>query len=210
MPSVAHLQVYRRPSYFRMDEFALPSHFSDVRDPHVSLLQLPPTCGVSSGRLLGKATIPLDLKGAEAKPAVLHSGWISIGKRGGKGSPAAAKLSLTVRAEPDPRFVFEFDGEPECSPQVLQVRGSMKQPMFTCKFGCRSNSDLRRPGMQPEREGPSAKERKGWSVTVHDLSGSPVAMASMVTPFVPSPGTDRVSRSNPGAWLILRPAGDDA
>ena len=44
--------------------------------------------------------------GAEAKPAVLHNGWISVGK-GGK----AAELSLTVRAEPDPRFVFEFDGE---------------------------------------------------------------------------------------------------
>jgi Protein of unknown function (DUF1005) len=42
-------------------------------------------------------------------------------------------------------------------------------------------------------------------VTVHDLSGSPVAMASMVTPFVASPGSDRVCRSNPGAWLILRP-----
>ncbi|WVZ60724.1 hypothetical protein U9M48_010708 [Paspalum notatum var. saurae] len=166
------------------------------------------TCGVSSGRLLGKATIPLDLKGAEAKPAVLHSGWISIGgKRGGKGagSGAAAELSLTVRAEPDPRFVFEFDGEPECSPQVLQVRGSMKQPMFTCRFGCRSNSDLRRPAAEG-----GGKERKGWSVTVHDLSGSPVAMASMVTPFVPSPSSDRVSRSNPGAWLILRPAGDGA
>ncbi|KAL2542350.1 Protein of unknown function (DUF1005) [Abeliophyllum distichum] len=27
----------------------------------------------------------------------------------------------------------------------------------------------------------------------------------MVTPFVPSQGSDRVSRSNPGAWLILRP-----
>jgi hypothetical protein len=27
----------------------------------------------------------------------------------------------------------------------------------------------------------------------------------MVTPFVPSPGSDRVSRSNPGSWLILRP-----
>lgn len=167
------------------------------------------TCGVSSGRLLGKATISLDLKGAEAKPAVLHSGWISIGKRGGKGSSAAAELSLTVRAEPDPRFVFEFDGEPECSPQVLQVRGNMKQPMFTCKFGCRSNSDLRRSVLQPEREA-AGKERKGWSVTVHDLSGSPVALASMVTPFVASPGTDRVSRSNPGAWLILRPAGDGA
>lgn len=56
----------------------------------------------------------------------------------------------------------------------------------------------------PDRERP-LKERKGWSVTVHDLSGSPVALASMVTPFVASPGTDRVSRSNPGAWLILRP-----
>jgi hypothetical protein len=30
-------------------------------------------CGVSFGRLLGKATVPLDLNGAEAKPAVLHS-----------------------------------------------------------------------------------------------------------------------------------------
>jgi hypothetical protein len=169
------------------------------------------TCGVSSGRLIGKATIPVDLKGAEAKAAVVHSGWICVGKKsGGKGGSAAAELSLTVRAEPDPRFVFEFDGEPECSPQVLQVRGSMKQPMFTCKFGCRSNSDLRRSVVQTERDAAAAagKERKGWSVTVHDLSGSPVALASMVTPFVASPGTDRVSRSNPGAWLILRPAGD--
>lgn len=51
------------------------------------------------------------------------------------------------------------------------------------------------------------KERKGWSITIHDLSGSPVAMASMVTPFVPSPGSNRVSRSSPGAWLILQPDG---
>lgn len=55
-----------------------------------------------------------------------------------------------------------------------------------------------------ERERPG-KERKGWSITIHDLSGSPVAVASMVTPFVASPGSDRVSRSNPGCWLILRP-----
>lgn len=44
-------------------------------------------------------------------------------------------------------------------------------------------------------------------IIIHDLSGSPVAAASMATPFVPSPGSDRVSRSNPGAWLILRPNG---
>ena len=49
------------------------------------------------------------------------------------------------------------------------------------------------------------RERKGWLVMIHDLSGSPVAAASMVTPFVPSSGSDCVSRSNPGAWLILRP-----
>jgi hypothetical protein len=36
--------------------------------------------------LLSKATISLDLKGAEAKPAVLHRGWISVGK----GKAAAA------------------------------------------------------------------------------------------------------------------------
>lgn len=57
-----------------------------------------------------------------------------------------------------------------------------------------------------ESSSSGGKERKGWSVTVHDLSGSPVASASMVTPFVPSPGSDQVSRSNPGAWLILRPS----
>jgi len=50
-------------------------------------------------------------------------------------------------------------------------------------------------------------ERKGWMIVIHDLSGSPVAAASMITPFVPSPGSDRVSRSNAGAWVILRSIG---
>ncbi|RRT85307.1 hypothetical protein BHE74_00016048 [Ensete ventricosum] len=49
------------------------------------------------------------------------------------------------------------------------------------------------------------RERKGWKVMIHDLSGSAVAAAFMATPFVPSMGCDRVARSNPGAWLILRP-----
>lgn len=44
-------------------------------------------------------------------------------------------------------------------------------------------------------------------IMIHDLSGSPIAAASMITPFVPSPGSDRVSRSNPGVWLILRAHG---
>lgn len=49
------------------------------------------------------------------------------------------------------------------------------------------------------------RERKGWRVKIHDLSGSAVAAAFITTPFVPSAGCDWVARSNPGAWLIARP-----
>ncbi|XP_050230626.1 uncharacterized protein LOC126679599 [Mercurialis annua] len=177
------------------------------------------SCGVNSGKLLGKVCVPLDLAGTETKACVFHNGWISVGKQDSKGS-SAAQFHLNVKAEPDPRFVFQFDGEPECSPQVFQIKGNIRQPVFTCKFSFRNSGDRnQRPRSLPsdstttrkwlssfgsDRERPG-KERKGWSITVHDLSGSPVAAASMVTPFVASPGSDRVSRSNPGSWLILRP-----
>ncbi|XP_077223828.1 uncharacterized protein LOC143857294 [Tasmannia lanceolata] len=173
---------------------------------------------VNSGKLLGKVSVPLDFSGTESRVSVFHNGWISVGKDL-KGS--SAQLYLSVRAEPDPRFVFEFDGEPECSPQVFQIQGDLRQPVFTCSFSLRSPSD-RNPMARSSQSEPSCsrnwlsslgsdrerplKERRGWSITVHDLSGSPVATASILTPFVPSPGSDRVSRSNPGAWLILRPS----
>ncbi|KAF7800823.1 Formin-like protein 18 [Senna tora] len=175
------------------------------------------TCGVNLGRLLGKVSVPLQLAGTETKATVFHNGWITVGKEA-KGS--FAQFHLNVRAEPDPRFVFQFDGEPECSPQVFQIQGNIRQPVFSCKFSFRNTGDRNQRSrslqLDPvssrswlssfgsERERPG-KERKGWSITVHDLSGSPVAAASMVTPFVASPGSDRVSRSNPGSWLILRP-----
>ncbi|KAA8538245.1 hypothetical protein F0562_027932 [Nyssa sinensis] len=175
------------------------------------------TCGVNSGRLLGKVSVPLNLAGTESRACVFHNGWVTVGK---DAKSSSAQFHLNVKAEPDPRFVFQFDGEPECSPQVFQIQGNIRQPVFTCKFSFRSTGDRnqRSRSLQSdpsssrgwlssfgsERERPG-KERKGWSITVHDLSGSPVAAASMVTPFVASPGTDRVSRSNPGSWLILRP-----
>ncbi|KAJ8769051.1 hypothetical protein K2173_024047 [Erythroxylum novogranatense] len=177
-----------------------------------------PTCGWTNGKLLGKVTVPVDLRKVESKPCMMHNGWISIGKNKRESS---AQFCLCVRAEPDPRYVFQFGGHPECSPQVLQVQGSVKQPVFTCKFNLRNAQD-RSLGSRPSMSEPSTsknwlsslklekdqptKERKGWTITIHDLSGSPVAMASMVTPFVPSPGSDHVSRSNPGAWLILHPS----
>ncbi|CAK9322175.1 unnamed protein product [Citrullus colocynthis] len=173
----------------------------------------------SSAKLLGRIIVPLTGSSlSETKPFVFQNGWTGIGE--GKKGYSSAQLHLMVRSEPDPRFVFRFDGEPECSPQVFQVQGSVQQPVFTCKFGFRNERDWDRsrssiteqsstskswlPKIRSERD-QSAKERKGWSITIHDLSGSPVAAASMVTPFVPSPGSHRVSRSNPGAWLILRP-----
>lgn len=72
---------------------------------------------------------------------VYQNGWIGIGGSKKNGS-AQSQFFLSVRAEPDPRFVFKFDGEPECSPQVFQVQGNVKQPVFTCKFGFRSASDM--------------------------------------------------------------------
>nr|GLL48180.1 uncharacterized protein LOC109170038 [Ipomoea trifida]GMD93901.1 Formin-like protein 18 [Ipomoea batatas] len=174
-------------------------------------------CGVSSGRLLGKVSVPVDLTGTESRAVVFHNGWIAVGK---DAKNSSAQFHMNVKAEPDPRFVFQFDGEPECSPQVFQIQGNIRQPVFTCKFSFRTTADRnqRSRSLPSEQSGPRGwlssfgsererpgKERKGWSITVHDLSGSPVAAASMVTPFVASPGSDRVSRSNPGSWLILRP-----
>jgi hypothetical protein len=34
----------------------------------------------NSGSLLGKVMVPLDLKAAEGKPVVFHSGWVPVGK----------------------------------------------------------------------------------------------------------------------------------
>ncbi|KAM1290682.1 hypothetical protein ACFX14_017903 [Malus domestica] len=175
------------------------------------------TCGVTSGKLLGRVQLNIDLNSAKAHSTAIHSGWVKLGKDCDKPS---ARLHLMVRAEPDPRFVFQFGGEPECSPVIFQIQGrDIRQPVFSCKFSADRNSRNRslqsdyttinnnRGWMRTLSGEKPWRERKGWMITIHDLSGSPVAAASMITPFVPSPGTDRVSRSNPGAWLILRPHG---
>ncbi|KAH0891647.1 hypothetical protein HID58_054076 [Brassica napus] len=139
---------------------------------------------------LSKAQIDASLK--KTKFSVLS---VETYLRGDVVSGASCGLAPARRnkAESDPEL------HPECSPQVFQVQGNTKQAVFTCKFAARSC-------ISSEKEQQS-KERKGWSITVHGLSGSPIAMASMLTPFVPSPGSNRVTKSSPGAWLILRPDG---
>ncbi|KAL6974483.1 hypothetical protein U1Q18_028667 [Sarracenia purpurea var. burkii] len=175
------------------------------------------TCGITSGKLLGRVHVGINLGGADSRAAVFQNGWTKLGR---EPDYPTARLHLTVRTEPDPRYVFQFGGEPECSPVVFQIQGNIRQPVFSCKFSADRNARSRslpsdfatnntrgwRRTFSGEKEKPG-RERKGWMIMVHDLFGSPVAAASMITPFVPSPGSDRVSRSNPGAWLILRPHG---
>ncbi|PHT52144.1 hypothetical protein CQW23_06606 [Capsicum baccatum] len=169
-------------------------------------------CGVTSGKLMGSVQVNIDLGGTYSKARVFQNGWMKLDK-------PVAMLHITVRAEPDPRFVFQFGGEPECSPVVFQIQGNIKQPVFSCKFNADRNNrsrslptdfNLNNRGWMRTFSGErdrTTRERKGWMIIIYDLSGSAVAAASMITPFVPSPGSDRVSRSNAGAWLILRPNG---
>ncbi|CAI9759036.1 unnamed protein product [Fraxinus pennsylvanica] len=179
------------------------------------------TCGITSGKLLGSVQILIDLGKAQSRCVVYHNGWMKLGEKVSEQDKPVTKLHLTVRSEPDPRFVFQFGGEPQCSPVVFQIQGNISQPVFSCKFSADRNHRSR--SLPPDfninnrrwmmrtfsgdRDRPG-RERKGWMIIIYDLSGSPVAAASMITPFVPSPGSNRVSRSNPGAWLILRPNGD--
>lgn len=100
------------------------------------------SCGVNSGKLLGRGHVIIDLSGAESKPIVFFNGWLKLGSETEKPS---RRLHLMVRAEPDPRFVFQLGGEPECSPVVFQIQGNsnIRQPVFSCKFSADRNSRSR-------------------------------------------------------------------
>ncbi|MFQ6635629.1 hypothetical protein Gotur_012213 [Gossypium turneri] len=147
----------------------------------------------------------------EGKPVILFNGWIGIGKNKHENGKPGAELHLRVQLDPDPRYVFQFEAVTMLSPQIVQLQGSVKQPIFSCKFSRdrASQVDLLNaywPGSADNLDIETGRrERKGWKVKIHDLSGSAVAAAFITTPFVPSTGCDWVAKSNPGAWLILRP-----
>ncbi|XP_059649036.1 uncharacterized protein LOC132294991 [Cornus florida] len=151
-------------------------------------------CGIGVKRQqIGTFKLEVGPEWGEGKPAILFHGWIGIGKSKQEGKPVA-ELHLRVKLDPDPRYVFKFEDDTKLSPQVVQLQGAIKQPIFSCKFSGDSADQV------TER-----RERKGWKVKIHDLSGSAVAAAFITTPFVPSTGCDWVAKSNPGAWLIVRP-----
>ncbi|KAL6840785.1 hypothetical protein ACP4OV_029311 [Aristida adscensionis] len=172
-------------------------------------------CGITGRKRRLVGVFRVDVGSSEwreaKKPVMLHHGWTGIGK-----GEARPELHLRVKLEADPRYMFQFDDDIARNPQVVQLHGSFRQPIFSCKF----ISDRRASQCDPlggqywsssggggggeEEEMEARRERKGWKVVIHDLSGSAVAAAFMATPFVPAPGGDTVARSNPGAWLIVR------
>ncbi|KAJ8763190.1 hypothetical protein K2173_025575 [Erythroxylum novogranatense] len=169
-------------------------------------------CGVGIKKhQIGTFKLEVSPEWGEGRPVILFNGWIGIGKIKQASGRPGAELHLRVKLDPDPRYVFQFEDVTTSSPQIVQLQGSIKQPIFSCKFS-RDRVSLVDPlstywsasleGADLETE---RRERKGWKVKIHDLSGSAVAAAFITTPFVPSSGCDWVAKSNPGAWLIVRP-----
>ncbi|KAK3121109.1 hypothetical protein QOZ80_8BG0646160 [Eleusine coracana subsp. coracana] len=171
-------------------------------------------CGIVGGRrLVGVFRVEVGLEWRDGKPVMLHHGWVGIGR--GKPGETRAELHLRVKMEADPRYVFQFDDEVVLNPQVVQIHGATRQPIFSCKFVRDRRPSQADPlggwsssGSSDEKDAEELRKReavrKGWKVAIHDLSGSAVAAAFMCTPFVPAPGGDTVAASNPGAWLIVR------
>jgi hypothetical protein len=101
-------------------------------------------CGISAARALGRVRVSVDVaRAAAGETVVARDGWVDLGKPGSASSAASsaarAQIHMVVRAEPDPRYVFQFGGEPECGPVVYQVPGGaagvgQRQPVFTCRF----------------------------------------------------------------------------
>ncbi|GFQ02292.1 hypothetical protein PHJA_002373200 [Phtheirospermum japonicum] len=169
-------------------------------------------CGVGVKRQqIGVFKLNVGPEWCEGKPVVLFNGWIGIGKNKHESGKPGAELHLRVKLDPDPRYVFQFEDDTKLSPQIVQLQGHVKQPIFSCKFNrdrvsqVDPLSNFWSNSTDVSCQDTERRERKGWKVKIHDLSGSAVAAAFITTPFVPSSGCDWVAKSNPGAWLIVRP-----
>lgn len=91
-------------------------------------------CGVAGRKqLIGSVRLEIGLDQCLEKSALLHNGWINIGKNK-QVEKQGPELHLKVKVDPDPRYVFKFEDETTLSPQIVQLQGATKQPIFSCKF----------------------------------------------------------------------------
>lgn len=92
-------------------------------------------CGVGNKRQqIGIFRMQVGPEWGEGKPVILFNGWIGIGKNKQENGKPGAELHLKVKLDPDPRYVFQFEDITTLSPQIVQLQGSIKQPIFSCKF----------------------------------------------------------------------------
>ncbi|PSS11962.1 Endonuclease [Actinidia chinensis var. chinensis] len=92
-------------------------------------------CGVGIKRQqIGMFKLEVGPEWGEGKPVILFNGWIGIGKSKLECGKPGAELHLRVKLDPDPRYVFQFEDETKLSPQIVQLQGAIKQPIFSCKF----------------------------------------------------------------------------
>ncbi|KAF7149749.1 hypothetical protein RHSIM_Rhsim02G0019300 [Rhododendron simsii] len=74
------------------------------------------------------------------KPPRHHSTSANPTSRNSPGN--LSRFHVNVKAEPDPRFVFQFDGEPECSPQVFVLLRICKILRSSLRLGDGEREDL--------------------------------------------------------------------
>lgn len=92
-------------------------------------------CGVTGRKQhIGTFRVEVGTEWSEGKPTLLHNGWISFGKNKPEGRKLVPELHLRVKLDPDPRYVFQFDDETALSPQIFQLQGNSRQPIFSVNF----------------------------------------------------------------------------
>jgi hypothetical protein len=92
-------------------------------------------CGVGVKRQqIGIFKMQVGPEWGEGKPVILFNGWTGIGKNKQENGKPGAELHLKVKLDPDPTYVFRFEDITTLSPQIVLLQGSIKQPIFSCKF----------------------------------------------------------------------------
>ncbi|KAI5383152.1 hypothetical protein KIW84_070529, partial [Lathyrus oleraceus] len=81
-----------------------------------------------------------------SSPNTFYSGWLKLNHE--RSDKPSHLLLVMVRSEPDPRFVFHFGGEPECSPVIFQIQENIRQPVFSCKFSADRNYKSQAKGIE--------------------------------------------------------------
>ncbi|KAJ4814491.1 formin-like protein (DUF1005) [Rhynchospora pubera] len=170
-----------------------------------------PVCGFSTDRVLGTVKLPLDFSQVRHNHETqFHGGWMDLDKKAKKENRLGVsypQLQVSVHVEPDTRISLKFTGSPKGNVEIYCMEDPIRRPIFRSTFtwGPGPEANLVQPDkpakglnswmLQQLCLGEKKVElRSGWSVTIRNTSGSPVAVASMLVPYVP--------KMQPLAWLI--------